>query len=248
MFSNTTARPRCRIRAGLAADGLRTAPSGARLPRRTAMPPSAVSALSSGRMTSASKTSAACAFLPQRAARNRECVAVDQPGRASLFSTGPRPPAAKKSSMRNRPDGIRSTIVGTPRPRRSQSSSVSGTPIRPAMASRCRTALVEPPIAPLTRIAFSNARRVRIFEQTKPFPHHTHDTAAGGLRQHPATRVDRRDRRVARQAQAQRLHHAGHAGSRAHGVAAAGRAAHRALGGQEAARSSRPDSTSSLSR
>ena len=38
MSSNTTARPRCCIRCGDAADGLITAPSGARLPRSTAMP------------------------------------------------------------------------------------------------------------------------------------------------------------------------------------------------------------------
>ena len=36
--------------------------------------------------------------------------------------------------------------------------------MRPAIASRCTTALVEPPIAPLTMIAFSNASRVRIFD------------------------------------------------------------------------------------
>ena len=59
---------------------------------------------------------------------------------------------------------MRFTSVGTSRPRRSQSSSVRGTPTRPAMASRCTTALVEPPMAPHTRIAFSNALRVRMAE------------------------------------------------------------------------------------
>ena len=38
MLSNTTARPRCFSRRGLAAEGLITAPSGARLPRSTAIP------------------------------------------------------------------------------------------------------------------------------------------------------------------------------------------------------------------
>jgi hypothetical protein len=37
---------------GVAADGLSTAPRGARLPRSTQMPPSATSGLSSGRITS----------------------------------------------------------------------------------------------------------------------------------------------------------------------------------------------------
>ena len=39
MLSKTTARPRCRSRCGDAAAGLISAPSGARLPRRTAIPP-----------------------------------------------------------------------------------------------------------------------------------------------------------------------------------------------------------------
>ena len=55
-------------------------------------------------------------------------------------------------------------MVGTPRPSVSQSSRLSGTPSRPAMARRWTTALVEPPMAPFTRIAFSNAWRVRICE------------------------------------------------------------------------------------
>ena len=39
--------------------------------------------------------------------------------------------------------------------------------MRPAIAIRCTTALVEPPIAPLTMIAFSNAFRVRIFDMRR---------------------------------------------------------------------------------
>ncbi len=38
----------------------------------------------------------------------------------------------------------------------------------PAMARRWTTALVEPPIAPLTRMAFSNASRVSIFDSANP--------------------------------------------------------------------------------
>ena len=40
--------------------------------------------------------------------------------------------------------------------------------MRPAMAFRWITALVEPPIAALTRIAFSKASRVRIFDSVSP--------------------------------------------------------------------------------
>ena len=39
--------------------------------------------------------------------------------------------------------------------------------MRPASASRCTTALVEPPMAPLVRMAFSNASGVRIFDMVR---------------------------------------------------------------------------------
>ena len=55
-------------------------------------------------------------------------------------------------------------MVATSRPQRSQSSSVRSTPTRPAMARRWITALVDPPIAPLVRIAFSKAGFVRMSE------------------------------------------------------------------------------------
>ena len=64
--------------------------------------------------------------------------------------------------MRNRPDGSRSTSVGTSRPRASTSSSENGTPSRPAIAARWITALVEPPMAALTLTASSNASRTMI--------------------------------------------------------------------------------------
>ena len=47
---------------------------------------------------------------------------------------------------------------------RSKSSSFRSTPMRRAIAIRWITALVEPPIAAFTRIAFSKAARVRILE------------------------------------------------------------------------------------
>ena len=52
MSSNTTARPRCFIRCGLAAEGFSTAPFGARFPFSTAIPPDRLSAFSTGRITS----------------------------------------------------------------------------------------------------------------------------------------------------------------------------------------------------
>ena len=50
--SNTTARPLCFSSFGVAADGLITQPSGARLPRSTAMPPSGLNGFAIGVITS----------------------------------------------------------------------------------------------------------------------------------------------------------------------------------------------------
>jgi len=48
MSVNTTARALWRISFGVAADGFSTAPSGARLPRTTAMPPCGLNGLAIG--------------------------------------------------------------------------------------------------------------------------------------------------------------------------------------------------------
>src|SRR5215469_15446602 len=69
--------------------------------------------------------------------------------------------------MRYWPDGCRLTRQGRCDPKRSQSSRQSGTPIRPAIASRWITAFEEPPIAALLKIAFSMAFRVRILEMRR---------------------------------------------------------------------------------
>ena len=53
-------------------------------------------------------------------------------------------------------------MLFTSEPSLSKSSSFSSTPRRPAMAKRWITALVEPPIAALVRMAFSKALRVTI--------------------------------------------------------------------------------------
>src|SRR5438067_2035156 len=67
--------------------------------------------------------------------------------------------------MRYLPEGIRLTSVCTPRPSRSKSSRSRWTPMRRARAIRWITALVDPPMAAKTRIAFSNASRARILER-----------------------------------------------------------------------------------
>ena len=60
-------------------------------------------------------------------------------------------------------------MCGTLAPIRLKSASSSGTSASLAMASRCRTALVLPPKAMTTAMAFSNASRVRICRAVMPF-------------------------------------------------------------------------------
>ncbi len=64
------------------------------------------------------------------------------------------PPASKKSSIRNEPDGFRLTSHGVARPIASNTSRSKASPARPAIALRWTTALVEPPRAWRTVIAF----------------------------------------------------------------------------------------------
>lgn len=58
------------------------------------------------------------------------------------------------------PEGLRSEMKGTRSETRWKSSSVSVMPTEWAMAMRCSTALVLPPVAITVTIAFSNAARV----------------------------------------------------------------------------------------
>ncbi len=60
-----------------------------------------------------------------------------------------------------------STSVGTSWPYSSQSSRPKRTPVRPAIAIRWITALVEPPSAPLARTAFRKFSRRRILEMRR---------------------------------------------------------------------------------
>jgi hypothetical protein len=104
--------------------------------------------------------------------------------------------------------------------------------MRPAIAFRWITALVDPPIAAFVRIAFSNASRVRIFDSVT-FERHLDDADPRHVREYVAPRVDSRNRRVVRQRHAERLGEASHRRRRSHRVAGAGRARHARLGGQK---------------
>ena len=72
------------------------------------------------------------------------------------------PPAACRSVVTKRPEGFKSHSTGTRARTVSKSSSASGTWAARAIANRCSTALVEPPSAITTAMAFSNACRVRM--------------------------------------------------------------------------------------
>ena len=132
MFSNTTARPVWRISSGEAAEGLMTAPSGARLPRRIAMPASGLNGVGEGRDHLAVPALGVLDVLPDRAAVHGQRVLVQEPplaqGRAAR-------PAARRRS-RSPPSGSGPRASGRRgsgrRGRaRSKSSSVSSMPTRP---------------------------------------------------------------------------------------------------------------------
>ena len=86
------------------------------------------------------------------------------PASSMVFIRGWMPPILISSDIRYLPLGLRSASIGVSLPRRVKSSSSSSTPMVWAMASRCSTALVEPPRAMVTLIAFSNAARVMMSE------------------------------------------------------------------------------------
>ncbi len=90
------------------------------------------------------------------------------PASSSDFISGWMPPMRMSSDIEYLPLGRRSASTGTRAPMRVKSSSSSGTPAACAIASRCSTALVEPPSAIVTTMAFSNASRVRIIDGLMP--------------------------------------------------------------------------------
>ena len=72
------------------------------------------------------------------------------------------PPTRSRSVMWNLPPGFMSAMWGTRAATRLKSSSSRATPASLAMASRWSTALVEPPSALVTAMAFSKAGFVMI--------------------------------------------------------------------------------------
>src|ERR1700723_4201564 len=73
------------------------------------------------------------------------------------------PPTATSSDIEDAPLGRRAAKTGTSLPMRVKSSIFSLTPAEEAIANRCSTALVEPPSAITTVIAFSKDLPERIW-------------------------------------------------------------------------------------
>ncbi|MCY1535803.1 hypothetical protein D9M68_712250 [compost metagenome] len=139
---------------------LATAPSGDRLPFRMARWPSSYIGLSIGRITSWSARGTSGTSLSTSAmvwplmVMQSPC---SRPALSSTFITCGMPPAWCRSTARYLPEGFRSQITGTFLRMRSKSSMDHSTPAACAMARKCSTALVEPPVAMMTATAFSMA-------------------------------------------------------------------------------------------
>ena len=158
--SNTRAGPECSRR--VVALTLTTAPSGARPPRKMPSPASVAIGLAAEPITVWFARS--CPAFASSARDLPVTVAVlpsTHPPSIRRCASRREPPAACMSTAVKRPDGLRSARTGTSRLSRSKSSSASGTPASWAIASRCRTALVDPPVAATDRIALAKAWGVK---------------------------------------------------------------------------------------
>src|SRR6266542_2360191 len=149
-----------------------TAPSGERFPFRMARCPCAYIGLAIGRMTSWSgrgsvgTPASVCATVFPVIVTESPC---SRPAPSRIFITCGMPPARCRSTVRYLPEGLRSHSTGTLLRTRSKSSIVHSTPAACAMARKCSTALVEPPIAMTTAIAFSIASRVTMSRGLRSF-------------------------------------------------------------------------------
>ena len=145
---------------------LATAPSVARLPFKIAKWPCAYRGLSQWRMTS--WLAGGMAGMSFKFSSTVLPVMVMQspcskPRAKSIFITCGIPPTRCRSVATYFPEGFKSHSTGT-RPRISSKSSIrKWTSAAWAMASKCSTALVDPPTAMVTAMAFSNALRVMIW-------------------------------------------------------------------------------------
>ena len=97
------------------------------------------------------------------------------------------PPASYMSVATKRPPGLRLATIGVRSATRSKSSSVKSMPSSRAIAIRCSTPFVEPPVAATQAAAFSSAGRViscegRRSRRTTSITRRPAATAASALR------------------------------------------------------------------
>ena len=166
--SNTRARP-SNWRWSMPAT-FTTAPFGASEPLSTAMPPTAWSGSASGWITSpsgAGGSSSARFSATVRPVTVRQSPCSSPASRRWRITTGT-PPTRSTSTMWYLPCGLVSAMCGTRAATRLKSSNASSTRASAAMARRCSTALVEPPSAIVTAMAFSNASLVMIWRGRMP--------------------------------------------------------------------------------
>ena len=136
-------------------------PSGARLPRRQKSDPAAFTGRSSARTTRPSGAGASAVAVASVPPCTAGASPSRWPPRTSSAMSAAVPPARWRSSATNRPAGARSAITGVRAATAVSWSWSSATPHSRAMARRCSTPFVEPPVAAMPAIAFSNARRSR---------------------------------------------------------------------------------------
>ena len=138
-----------------------TAPSGASEPLSTQSPPVGASGSLKGRTTSwpGASWALAASWASVRPVTVKQSGWTSPPS-TSRFATKRTPPAWCSSTAVKRPQGFMSAIRGVRALIRSKSSSSRGTPASRAIAKRCRTAFVEPPVAATAAIAFSRASLV----------------------------------------------------------------------------------------
>ena len=139
----------------------------------------------------------------------------------SSRATRPMPPASWMSTAVKRPPGIRAATIGVRSAMRSKSSRSSGMPSSCAMARRCRTPLVEPPVAATDAMALSIAARVMISRRASPRVDELHHQAPGCLRGIELCRIGCRNPVQAAGTEAQELQGGAH---RVRGELAAARA------------------------
>ena len=173
-----------------------TAPSGARLPRRIAMPAFALNGSSKVLITSRFQHGRLAMFSPIvlplaviASLLSTPSISLQHRGQSAGVVEIFHEELARRLQVHEAGQAA-SRACPSPRAR-------ACTPSRPAMANRCTTELVEPPMAALALIAFSNAWRVRIFDSTRSSRTISTMRRPRQLRQPVAARIDRGNRRVA---------------------------------------------------